>query len=75
MSESLPIIVLLIALILGIPIAFALAGALAEFIPLAPLIGGCFLVSLVAGVPIIIAPSFRRFINFDPLKDTVESVS
>ncbi|MGA2957001.1 MAG: TRAP transporter large permease subunit [Thermodesulfobacteriota bacterium] len=27
MSESLPIIVLLIALILGIPIAFALAGA------------------------------------------------
>ena len=57
------------------PIAFAIAGVLAEFLPLPPLIAGCFAVALVAGVPVCLAPSFRRFINFDPQKDTVESVS
>jgi MFS transporter, DHA3 family, macrolide efflux protein len=57
------------------PIAFALGGVLAEFIPLRPLIGGCFIVATVLALPMIVAPSFRRFINFDPEKDTVESVS
>ncbi len=57
------------------PVAFALAGVLAEFIPLAPLIGGCFAVTLVTGFPTMLLPSFRRFIGFDPARDTVESVS
>jgi DHA3 family macrolide efflux protein-like MFS transporter len=57
------------------PIAFALGGVLAEFLPLRPLIGGCFVVATVLAMPMIIARSFRRFINFDPEKDTVESVS
>jgi MFS family permease len=57
------------------PIAFALAGGLAEFLPLPPLISGCFAVAVLLGVPMIAARSFRRFINFDPEKYTVESVS
>ena len=57
------------------PIAFALAGGLAEFIPLAPLISGSFALAVLVGIPVFVMRSFRRFINFDPLKDTVESVS
>jgi DHA3 family macrolide efflux protein-like MFS transporter len=57
------------------PIAFALAGVLAEFLPLPPLMSGCFVVALVMAIPVCLAPSFRRFISFDPQKDTVASVS
>ena len=57
------------------PIAFALAGGLAEFIPLPLLISGAFALAVVVGVPVFLMRSFRRFINFDPATDTVESVS
>jgi MFS family permease len=57
------------------PIAFALAGVLAEFLPLAPLISGCFAAATVIGLPMIFSRHFRCFITFDPEKDTVESVS
>jgi DHA3 family macrolide efflux protein-like MFS transporter len=57
------------------PIAFALAGVLAEFIPIAPLMSASFTLALIFGIPMVLMPSFRRFINFDPGKDTVESVS
>jgi MFS transporter, DHA3 family, macrolide efflux protein len=57
------------------PIAFALAGGLAEFIPLPLLISGSFLLAVVVGIPVFLMRSFRRFINFDPVTDTVESVS
>ena len=57
------------------PVAFALAGVLAEFIPIAPLMGGCFAITLFVGLPFMFLASFRRFINFDPARDTVESVS
>jgi MFS transporter, DHA3 family, macrolide efflux protein len=56
------------------PIAFALAGVLAEFLPLAPLISACFAITLLFA-PMFFVPSFKRFINFDPEKDTIESVS
>jgi len=56
------------------PVAFALAGALAEFIPTALIIGGCFLVTFFAGMPSMFLGSFKRFINFDPAKDTVGSI-
>jgi hypothetical protein len=58
-----------------IPIAFALAGALAEFIPLAPLMGASFALALLFGIPMVLLRSFRRLISFDPASDTVESVS
>jgi MFS transporter, DHA3 family, macrolide efflux protein len=57
------------------PIAFALAGVLAEFIPLAPLMSASFAAAVLFGVPMILLRSFRRFINFDPERDTVASVS
>jgi MFS transporter, DHA3 family, macrolide efflux protein len=57
------------------PIAFALAGVLAEFIPIAPLMSASFALALLVGIPIVLMRSFTRFINFDPAKDTVESVS
>jgi MFS transporter, DHA3 family, macrolide efflux protein len=57
------------------PIAFALAGVLAEFIPLAPLMSASFAAAALMAIPMILLPSFRRFINYDPEKDTVASVS
>jgi MFS transporter, DHA3 family, macrolide efflux protein len=57
------------------PIAFALAGILAEFIPLAPLMSASFGLAILFGIPMFFVESFRRFINFDPEKDTIESVS
>ncbi len=50
------------------PIAFALAGVLAEFLPLAPLMSVCFGLAVLFGVPMAFVSSFRRFINFDPEK-------
>jgi DHA3 family macrolide efflux protein-like MFS transporter len=57
------------------PIAFALAGVLAEFLPLPPLMSACFATAVLVGAPMFFMASFRRFINFDPEKDTIESVS
>lgn len=31
--------------------------------------------AVVVGIPVFLMRSFRRFINFDPVTDTVESVS
>ncbi|MGA2975885.1 MAG: MFS transporter [Spirochaetia bacterium] len=57
------------------PIAFALAGVLAEFIPIAPLMSASFAAAVLLGTPMIFMGSFKRFINFDPEKHTVEAVS
>jgi MFS transporter, DHA3 family, macrolide efflux protein len=57
------------------PLAFALAGVLAEFLPLAPLMSGCFVLATVFGLPLMTLKPFRRFINFDPERDTVEALS
>lgn len=56
------------------PIAFALGGVIAAFIPLPLLISACFGTVVFVGLPFMFMASFRRFINFDPAKDTVESV-
>ncbi|HUI69487.1 MAG TPA: MFS transporter [Spirochaetia bacterium] len=57
------------------PIAFALAGVLAEFIPIPILMGSCFATTVVVGLPFMFLQSFKRFIGFDPAKDTVQSIS
>jgi len=57
------------------PVAFALAGVLAEFIPIAFLMGACFAVTIVVGLPFIFLTSFKQFIGFDPARDTVQSIS
>jgi MFS family permease len=56
------------------PIAFALAGALAEFLPLAPLISVCFGLAILVGLPMMFMGVFRRFIDFDPERDTIDAV-
>ena len=56
------------------PIAFALAGALAEFLPLAPLISVCFGLAILVGLPMMFTGVFRRFIDFDPERDTIDAV-
>ncbi len=57
------------------PIAYALAGVLAVFMPVPLLMSACFVGSLVFCFPIALMRSFQRFINFDPERDTVESVA
>lgn len=56
------------------PIAFALGGVIAAFVPLPLLISVCFGTVVFVGIPFMFMASFRRFINFDPAHDTVESV-
>ena len=57
------------------PIAFAVGGIIAEFIPVAFLISACFTVTLFIGLPFMFLVPFKRFIKYDPEKDTVASVS
>lgn len=57
------------------PIAMALGGLLAGLFPLRPLMAACFMLVLACSVPLFFSFSFRKFINFDPTKDTVESLS
>jgi MFS transporter, DHA3 family, macrolide efflux protein len=56
------------------PIAFALGGVIAAFVSLPLLISICFGTVVFVGIPFMFMASFRRFINFDPARDTVESV-
>ncbi len=64
------------AISLGLtPMAMALGGLLAGLFPLRPLMAVCFLIVLTFSVPLSFNIPFRRFINFDPVKDTVESLS
>jgi MFS family permease len=58
-----------------LPLAFALGGVLAEFLPIGMLISASFAAALAFGMPMMVNRSFRRFITFDPDKDTIESVS
>jgi len=57
------------------PIAFALAGALAEFLPIPLLMASCFATATLFGMPMMFRRSFREFINFDPDHDTIESMA
>ena len=57
-----------------IPLAAAIAGVLAEFIPLRPLISSCFAVMMLCFTPLMFSASFRRFIGFDPAKGDPKSL-
>jgi DHA3 family macrolide efflux protein-like MFS transporter len=57
------------------PIAFALGGVIAEFIPAGILISACFTATLFIGLPFMFLGPFKRFIKYDPEKDTVSSIS
>jgi MFS family permease len=53
------------------PLAFASAGVLAEFIPLRPLITGCFAVTLLVFMPLFFDVHFKKFVNYDPQRQTL----
>jgi MFS family permease len=56
------------------PLAMAAAGGLAEAIPIRVLMAASFFAEFLCFLPLFAAPSFRRFITFDPAKDTAESL-
>lgn len=56
------------------PIAFAVGGIIAEFIPVKILIPACFFIALLIFLPIGFTESTRRFIGFDPEKETLEDI-
>lgn len=56
------------ALSLGLtPMAMALGGVLAEFVPLRPLISGCFAVVLLLFLPLASVRSFRDLVRGEPI--------
>lgn len=56
------------------PIAFAVAGGLAEILPLRGLIAAAFAVTMLCFVPLAFSPPTRRLINFDPATSTLEDI-
>lgn len=56
------------------PIAMALAGVLAEFLPLPALISASFAATFLFFVPLLFSRDFMRFVRFDPDAETVESL-
>lgn len=56
------------------PISMAVGGVLAEFIDIRAIIFVCYVVVLAMFLPFGFVESFRRFINFDPERQTVEEV-
>jgi MFS family permease len=56
------------------PLAFAAGGALAEVLPLRPLIAAAFVVTLFCFVPMAFSSPTRRLISFDPGANTLEDI-
>jgi DHA3 family macrolide efflux protein-like MFS transporter len=56
------------------PLSMGVVGVLAEFIPLRLLMTSCFVVMMLCFTPLLRSGSFRRFISFDPERDTPESM-
>ncbi|WP_102401118.1 MFS transporter [Haloimpatiens massiliensis] len=56
------------------PIAFAVGGILAEFIPIKILISSCFLIALLIFLPVGFTQSSRRFIEFNPDNETLDDI-
>ncbi len=56
------------------PIAFGVAGGLAEAFPLRWLIAASFIVTMFCFVPLAFSRPTRRLINFDPSTDTLEAI-
>jgi len=56
------------------PLAMALGGVLAEFISIRLLISVSFILTFLLFLPLAFSPAIRRYINFDPDKDTLEGI-
>lgn len=56
------------------PVAYALGGVLAEFIPIRLLIAMSFVVVLIGYLPMFLSVSFRRYIQFDPARQSLPDI-
>ncbi len=56
------------------PFGMLLGGILGEFFPLRTVIFVCFVFILIVFIPFGFMKSFKRFINFDPEKETLEDI-
>lgn len=56
------------------PLAMVLGGVLAEFISIRVIIGASFLFTFLLFVPLAFSPAIRRYVNFDPDRDTLEAI-
>jgi DHA3 family macrolide efflux protein-like MFS transporter len=56
------------------PLAYALGGLLAEFIPIRLLISSCCAIMGLFFIPAAFSPNLKKFINYDPDKDTLKSI-
>jgi DHA3 family macrolide efflux protein-like MFS transporter len=57
------------------PLAMALGGVLAEFISIRLLISASFILTFLSFLPLAFSPAVRRYVNFDPDRDTLEAIS
>jgi MFS family permease len=57
------------------PLAMVLGGVLAEFISIRVIISASFVLTLLFFAALAFSPAIRRYVNFDPDKDTLESIS
>jgi DHA3 family macrolide efflux protein-like MFS transporter len=57
------------------PLAMALGGVLAEFISIRLLISASFILTFFSFVPLAFSPAIRRYVNFDPDRDSLEAIS
>jgi DHA3 family macrolide efflux protein-like MFS transporter len=55
------------------PLGMALAGILAEILPLRAVISGAFVVVFLFFLPLLFLRSLRNFIGFDETRDAPES--
>lgn len=56
------------------PFGMALGGVLGEYFPLRAVIFTCFLLMFIVMLPFSVIKSFKRFINFDPEKQTLQDI-
>ena len=56
------------------PIAYATGGVLAEFIPVRVLISGSFALVSLFFIPLLVSPSFRAYLKFNPDTQTLEDI-
>lgn len=57
------------------PLAMVLGGVLAEFISIRVIISASFVLTLLFFAALAFSPAIRRYVNFDPDRDTLEGIS
>lgn len=56
------------------PVAMAIGGVLGQFLPISIVISASCILSLLASIPFVFLPSFKRFVNFDPKSETLQDI-